>query len=228
MLHKADFVFLVDSTYSMSAGFDRVRESIKRFFASVRAGNSLDCRARVVGFRDVEADGDDWLIENEFVSDMWDFYQQIDELESRGGSGGAESQLDALYSLCQWGCVGRGEIADAKKWRYRNDAYRFVVLVTDSPFKAKTHLAAAPGLSWMDVANVVMQERLRLSIFAPQMDCYDDLSCLDKCEYMAIPWQAPVLSVAAFMSDKNNCYCAVLSQLNREDTSVCCDPLDYL
>lgn len=226
MQHKADLVFLVDSTYSMSAGFDRVRESIKRFWEE--AINSLDCRGRIVGFRDVEADGVNWLIENEFVSGMWDFYQQIDALEPKGGSGGAESQLDALYSVCQWGCVAKGEMADAKKWRYRSDANRFVVLVTDSPCKDKTHLAAAPGLSWMDVADMAMQERLRLSIFAPEMDCYDDLSMIDKCEYMAIPWQAPVLSVAAYMSDKD-CYRAILSQASWiKPTTACCDPSDYL
>ena len=43
-----------------------------------------------------------------------------------------------------------------------------------------------------------MQEKIRLSIYAPQMSCYDDLSQIDKCEYMPIEFDPDVPNDAVY------------------------------
>ena len=63
-----------------------------------------------------------------------------------------------------------------------------MIVFTDASYTPTTKLPEAPGLTWEDIANLAMQERLRISLFAPQMDCHDDLGQIDKCEYMGIPY----------------------------------------
>lgn len=69
----ADIVFLIDASGSMGNCIDRLRENIMMFFRKLTEsdidvrGSPLvgDWRAKVVGFRDVEVDGDKWLEDND-------------------------------------------------------------------------------------------------------------------------------------------------------------------
>src|SRR4029453_5793870 len=72
---------------------------------------------------------------------------------------------------------------DAGKWRYRSDAARVVVVFTDASFKETMSLPEAKGGSLQDVANVVMANRIILSLFAPNFEGYDRLSQIDKSEW---------------------------------------------
>ncbi len=194
-----DIVFLIDATGSMQPSIDDIKNNIKLFFKTLEQtdanGNGIvkDWRARVIGYRDPSADGDDWYISNPFVKDGASIEAQLDALTASGGGDEPEGLLDALYKIATWGNTEKAaQEVSPEKWRYRSDAARCVIVFTDASFCDKTALSEAPGLTWEDIANYAMQERLRISLFAPQMDCYDDLSQIDKCEYMAIPYDPSV------------------------------------
>ena len=82
-------------------------------------------------------------------------------------------------------------------------------MFSDASFVPTTKLAEAPGLNWQDIANFAQQEGLRISLFVPRMDCYDDLSQIDKAEYMAIPFDPSVsgdavMKLREFTANKAN------------------------
>lgn len=198
-----DIVFLIDATGSMQPSINDIKNNIKLFFRTLEQtdanGGAIvkDWRARVIGYRDPGADGAEWYISNPFVKDAASIEAQLDALQAKGGGDEPEGLLDALYKVATWGSTDKcAQEIDAEKWRYRSDAARCVIVFTDASFTATTTLPEAPGLTWEDVANYAMQERLRISLFAPQMDCYDNLSQIDKCEYMAIPFDPGVKSDA--------------------------------
>ena len=194
-----DIVFLIDATGSMQPSINDIKNNIKLFFRTLEQtdanGSALvkEWRARVIGYRDPSADGADWYVNNPFVKDAASVEAQLDALQARGGGDEPEGLLDALYKVATWGSTDKGaQELDAEKWRYRSEAARCVIVFTDASYCEQTAIAEAPGLNWEDVANFAMQERLRISLFAPKMDCHDNLSQIDKCEYMAIPFDPSV------------------------------------
>ncbi len=198
-----DIVFLIDATGSMQPSINDIKNNIKLFFKTLEQtdanGSAIvkDWRARVIGYRDPAADGSDWYVSNPFVKDAASIEVQLDALQAKGGGDEPEGLLDALYKVATWGNTDKAtQEINPEKWRYRSDAARCVIVFTDASFHDKTTLDEASGLTWEDVANFAMQERLRISLFAPQMDCYDDLSQIDKCEYMAIPFDPNVANDA--------------------------------
>ena len=193
-----DIVFLIDATGSMQPAIDDLKNNIKNFFSnlSVSSGNGpvvKDWRARVIGYRDVEADGAAWYIDNPFVRDVSEIERQLDGIVADGGGDEPESLLDALYKVAKFGSTPKAaQEEDPTKWRYRSDAARIVIVFSDASFHPATVIPEASGLDWQEIANLVMQEKLRLSIYAPQLDCYDNLSQIDKCEYMPIEWDPEI------------------------------------
>lgn len=194
-----DIVFLIDATGSMQPCIDDIKNNIKLFFRTLEQADAnggaivKDWRARVIGYRDPSVDGTDWYVSNPFVKDAAAIEGQLDALRASGGGDEPEGLLDALYKVATWGNTDKAaQEVDPGKWRYRSDAARCVIVFTDASFCERTVIPEAPDLTWEDVANSAMQERLRISLFAPQMDCYDNLSQIDKCEYMAIPFDPSV------------------------------------
>ena len=99
-----DIVFLMDATESMQKCIDKLKENIKMFIAAMlgtaeRPTVIRHWRAKVVGFRDYEADGKRWLEDNAFTSDVNDLCLQLDELKAEGGGDVPESLLDAIYKV---------------------------------------------------------------------------------------------------------------------------------
>ncbi|MBQ3343449.1 MAG: VWA domain-containing protein [Kiritimatiellae bacterium] len=194
-----DIVFLIDATGSMSPSINDIKNNIKHFFRTLEQkdanGNAIvkEWRTRVIGYRDFKSDGSEWYVSNPFVTDVSAVEAQIDALQAKGGGDEPESLLDALYKVATWGSTDKGaQDLDPEKWRYRSAAARCVIIFTDASFAEKTSIPEAPGLTWEDIANYAMQERLRISLYAPKMDCHDDLTQIDKCEYMAIPYDPSV------------------------------------
>ena len=95
---------------------------------------------------------------------------------------------------------------DAGKWRYRSEAARVVVVFTDASFKETMSVPEAKGGSLQDVANVVMANRIILSLFAPNFEGYDRLSQIDKSEWEAIsyPGLNPQEALVQFTTDSVN------------------------
>ena len=208
----ADILFLLDATGSMQPNIDAVKENIGAFLEtlSAPAGDNAapplkDWRASVWAYRDSTCDGDRWLERNPFVRDAGALRAQLGAIAAAGGGDEPESLLDALHAVAQLPATAKGGEEDAGSWRYRSEAARVVVVFTDASYHPT--FGDAGELNLCDVANAVTEARIRLSVFAPAMDCYDDLAQIDKCEYSPVaagPGESTVAALARFTGDRAN------------------------
>lgn len=204
----ADIVFLLDVTGSMQPCIDALKNNIAAFLGTLseRDGPApvRDWRARVVGYRDYNYDDAPPLEVFPFVRSASLLQKQLAALEARGGGDEEESLLDALYKVASCAASRSGE-EDAQLWRSRADAVRIVVVFTDAPYRQVMSLPEARGGTVQDVANLLMSERIVLSVFAPDMPCYDMLAQTDKSEYHPVPYDlgddyGPQKALALFTS----------------------------
>jgi hypothetical protein len=195
----ADIVFLIDISGSMAPCIDALRRNIEAFIDSLSRGDAnnaapvRDWRGKVVGYRDIEADqaaGLAWIVDNDFVRDAASLKAQLGTLQANGGGDEPESLLDALYKVASMESAPKGsQTEDSTKWRYRSDAARVVIVFTDASFKETMSIPEAKGGSLQDVANVVMANRIILSLFAPNFEGYDRLSQIDKSEWEVVEYE---------------------------------------
>ena len=212
----ADVVFLIDVSGSMAPIIDALRKHIETFVDSLSSGDAnagppvRDWRGKVVGYRDIESadsDGLNWLDDHPFVRDVIALKAQLASLRAEGGGDEPESLLDALYKVATMEASPKGsQSEDASKWRYRSDAARVVVVFTDASFKETMSLPEAKGGSLQDVANVVMANRIILSLFAPNFEGYDRLSQIDKSEWEVVEYEglSPQAALQKFTADAAN------------------------
>jgi hypothetical protein len=195
----ADVVFLIDVSGSMAPIIDALRRNIEAFAESLSSGGAnnaapvRDWRGKVVGYRDIEAassEGLEWIEDHPFVRDTAALKAQLASLQAQGGGDEPESLLDALYKVATTEATAKGsQTEDPNKWRYRSDAARVVVVFTDASFKETLSIPEAKGGSLQDVANVVMANRIILSLFAPNFEGYDRLSQIDKSEWEVVEYE---------------------------------------
>ncbi|HYQ15144.1 MAG TPA: vWA domain-containing protein [Polyangiaceae bacterium] len=212
----ADLVFVVDVTGSMAPCIDALRKNIEAFIDSLSHGDGnnvapvRDWRGKVVGYRDIEAsasDGVPWFVDNGFVRDAAALKAQLSALKAEGGGDEPESLLDTLYKVATMPASPKGsQTEDPSMWRYRSDAARVVIVFTDASFKETMSLPEAKGGSLQDVANVVMANRIILSLFAPNFEGYDRLSQIDKSEWEVVEYDgvSPQDALKRFTSDPVN------------------------
>jgi hypothetical protein len=212
----ADIVFMIDVSGSMKPCIDALRTNIEAFIDSLSKGEGnnaapvKDWRGKVVGYRDIEAaqsEGIPWIVDNPFVRDAAALKSQLAELRAEGGGDEPESLLDALFKTASMEASPKGsQLEDPAKWRYRSDAARVVVVFTDAPFKETMSLQEAKGGSLQDVANIVMANRIILSLFAPNFEGYDRLSQIDKSEWEVVEYEGltPQEALKKFTSDPVN------------------------
>jgi hypothetical protein len=212
----ADIVFMVDISGSMAPIIDALRRNIETFIDSLSHGDAnnaapvKDWRGKVVGYRDIEAAESEnlpWIIENPFVRDASALKEQLAALDAAGGGDEPESLLDALYKVATMEAVPKGsQTEDPGKWRYRSDAARVVVVFTDASFKETMSLPEAKGGSLQDVANMIMANRIILSLFAPNFEGYDRLSQIDKSEWEVVEYEglSPQEALQRFTADPVN------------------------
>lgn len=195
----ADVVFLIDVSGSMAPIIDALRKNIETFVDSLSSGDSnnaapvRDWRGKVVGYRDIEAaqtEGMEWFEDQPFVRDTVALKAQLAALRAQGGGDEPESLLDALYKVATMEASPKGaQSEEANRWRYRSDAARVVVVFTDASFKETMSIPEAKGGALQDVANVVMANRIILSLFAPNFEGYDRLSQIDKSEWEVVEYE---------------------------------------
>jgi hypothetical protein len=212
----ADVVFLIDVSGSMAPIIDALRKNIETFVDSLSMGDAnnaapvRDWRGKVVGYRDIEAaqsEGIEWLEDHPFVRDAGALKAQLASLRAMGGGDEPESLLDALYKVATMEATPKGAQAeDSNKWRYRSDAARVVVVFTVAKFKVTMSIPEAKGGALQDVANVVMANRIILSLFAPNFEGYDRLSQIDKSEWEVVEYEGlnPQQALQRFTSDPAN------------------------
>ena len=212
----ADVVFLIDVSGSMAPIIDALRKNIEAFVDSLSSGGAnnaapvRDWRGKVVGYRDIEAassEGLEWIEDHPFVRDTAALKAQLASLQANGGGDEPESLLDALYKVATMEAAPKGsQSEDPGKWRYRSDAARVVVVFTDASFKETISIPEAKGGSLQDVANVVMANRIILSLFAPNFEGYDRLSQIDKSEWEVVEYEGlnPQQALQKFTGDPAN------------------------
>ena len=212
----ADIVFLIDVSGSMAPVIDALRANIETFIDSLSRGDAnnapavKDWRGKVVGYRDIEsaeAEGLPWIEDNPFVRDAVALKAQLAALRANGGGDEPESLLDALYTIATMEASPKGaQGEEPTRWRYRSEAARVVVVFTDASFKETMSVPAAKGGSLQDVANVVMANRIILSLFAPNFEGYDRLSQIDKSEWEVVEYEglSPQQALQRFTSDQAN------------------------
>ncbi len=212
----ADIVFLIDVSGSMTPCIDALRRNIEIFIDSLSHGDPnnaapvRDWRGKVVGYRDIEAadsEGLPWIVDNPFVRDAGALKAQLAGLQAAGGGDEPESLLDALFTIASMEAMPKGtQDEDPGKWRYRSDAARVVIVFTDASFKETMSVPAAKGGSLQDVANIVMANRIILSLFAPNFEGYDRLSQIDKSEWEVVEYEglSPQEALQKFTSDPVN------------------------
>ncbi|MGK7871241.1 hypothetical protein [Falsiroseomonas sp. E2-1-a20] len=212
----ADIVFMIDVSGSMEPCISALRMNIEAFAESLSRGDAnnaapvKDWRAKVVGYRDLdsaEGEGIPWIVDNPFVRDVTALKAQLAGLHAMGGGDEPESLLDALFKVATMEAMPKGsQSVDHGKWRYRSDAARVVIVFTDASFKETMGIPEAKGGSLQDVANVVMANRIILSLFAPNFEGYDRLSQIDKSEWEVVEYDglSPQAALQRFTSDPVN------------------------
>ncbi|MEJ7759290.1 MAG: vWA domain-containing protein [Gemmatimonadaceae bacterium] len=212
----ADVVFLIDVSGSMAPIIDALRKNIEAFVDSLSSGDAnnaapvRDWRGKVVGYRDIEAasgEGLEWMEDHPFVRDAVALKAQLSKLQAQGGGDEPESLLDAIYKVSTMEASPKGaQSEEANKWRYRSEAARVVVVFTDASFKETMSIPEAKGGALQDVANVVMANRIILSLFAPNFEGYDRLSQIDKSEWEVVEYEGlnPQEALQKFTADPAN------------------------
>ncbi len=212
----ADIVFVIDITGSMTPIIDALRKNIETFIDSLSRGDAnnaapvKDWRGKIVGYRDIEhaeTEGLPWIEDNPFVRDAVALKAQLAGLRAAGGGDEPESLLDVLYKVATMEASTKGaQGEDPNKWRYRSEAARVVIVFTDASFKETMSIPEAKGGSLQDVANVVMANRIILSLFAPNFEGYDRLSQIDKSEWEVVEYEglSPQEALQKFTADPVN------------------------
>ena len=71
---------------------------------------------------------------------------------------------------------------DPGMWRDRNDAARAVIVFTDAPYKPTMRTPGCAGGTFNDVRNICVQDRILLSVVAPQdlpgCECFEYLDAI--------------------------------------------------
>ena len=198
-----DLVFLVDVSGSMSPCIDGLKKSIDDFFLYLtdETKNKLairDWRAKVVGFRDVSADGDKWIENNPFVTTAEEIHDQLQGLRARGGGDEPESLLDAILSVADMEETDVQEDPDPGKWRHRHAAARAVCVFSDATYHPAAKLEKYAGCTYVDVARKVAEKRVILELVTPVApfdasvkqeefeEAYAHLAEADKAEYLPL------------------------------------------
>ena len=119
---KADIVFVVDTTGSMSGAIHNVQSNINTFAEKMSNEYNIDINYSIIEYRDIEEDGADSTIVHSNLSSRWftnanTFKLEVASLNVDGGGDDPETPIDAL------------ELARTSNWR--NGSSKFVVLVTD-------------------------------------------------------------------------------------------------
>ena len=88
--------------------------------------------------------------------------------------------LDALHKVIAGG--RRSSVTEESQNQWSSHATRHIILITDRPCKESMTYTEGVGGNVDDVSNELMEERIQLTIYAPEFECYEHLSETDKCE----------------------------------------------
>ena len=174
----ADVVFLLDITDSMDYCIDAVKDNIEIFVKELQSKN-IDWRARIIGFRNYDYDGENnWWDgdDSPFTSDVNELKKQLAAKKASGGDPNdfRESVLDALHKVANFNISSKLP-PDPFAWRPTGHAAKCVLLFTDYAFQ--DYVSYVEGNQTKDdVVEVLNENRIRVCIIAPEFPCYAELA----------------------------------------------------
>jgi hypothetical protein len=179
-----DIVFLLDASGSMKECIQAVTQNIATFVDTLAKPDAnggviiTNWRIRIIGYRDRDSDGAQWLVDNPFTADIAEVKAQLGALEAKGGGDEPESLFDAMYMLTQWGTVEKGAEVLPNCWRHRHDATRIVVAFTDASCKSSFRSDDGSIGTVDDLIQAYYANKLKVVLFAPEAPCYTELSMM--------------------------------------------------
>lgn len=144
---KADVVFVIDTTISMSDRIRNVKDNIEEFVAELEE-NKVDIRLGLIEYKDIYADGVDSTKSYDWYTSVSAFKNQLSSLFVSGGGDGPESVVDALHC--------------ARTMQYRTGVKKYIILVTDAEYKNGT--ADDPEATMQDEIARLVEEEIVTSV----------------------------------------------------------------
>lgn len=193
-----DLVLIVDITGSMQHCIDELRVNLEDFvkwMTEPGPNNNApvtDWRIKVIGYRDVFADSRP-LEDYPFTNDLRQVKANLQALKAEGGDDEPESLLDALYYVANIGETERDEAPRPDRWRKRHTAKRAVVIFTDATYHNKMKNGGDLG----DVMHACMANGLYVAVFAPDAECYDEMTQMSGLDLESYPYDRTDLHGAA-------------------------------
>ena len=182
----ADIVILVDATGSMRPCIDSIKYSLNAFIREMTTGGQspiANWRGRVIGYRDHITDGDQWIVNNPFVSnDPEALLAQVTSIKTKlGGGDGPESLLEALDMILSCRVAERGRDGNPNEWRAAGDAKRIVLLFTDAGYHESNQVQSPNTPSQIDaVVTRLNHMKIELVYVAPDTEQYDNFESADR------------------------------------------------
>lgn len=143
--HRADIVFLVDTTGSMSRSIAELKEKCVAFSERL-ANQAFQHRFALIGFGDARQG--DWLDKHGFTADVAELRKAVEGIQRFDGGDLPESSLDALE--------------EALSLPFDAEAIRLFYLVTDAP----PHDPAQSGATAARIAQRLHDHRVVLHVFS--------------------------------------------------------------
>ncbi len=184
---KMDIVICLDATGSMESCIEQLKNNLSTFIGNltIRSGSQQivpDWRARLIYFRDLDADADA-LVSFDFVNTENELRQQIDQVRAEGGGDEPESILDAIYTA----------IAKSK---WREGVLHAVIAFTDAPPKERLHEKTVEAGEDKSVGNIINKftadKYSRLWVFCPKNQVYSELEAIPRSNITYVDSQGDV------------------------------------
>lgn len=157
---KADIVFVIDTTGSMSSAIAGVKNNINIFADKLVNEYNVDANFSLIEFRDITVDGVNSTKLHKNMTSNWftnvnSFKSNVNTLTVNGGGDTPETPIDGL------------EMARRLDWR--GDATKFIVLVTDAGFKTNNSY----GISNMnEMVSLLVNDGIIVSVIASSKSNY--------------------------------------------------------
>ncbi|PKM57301.1 MAG: hypothetical protein CVU98_06795 [Firmicutes bacterium HGW-Firmicutes-3] len=150
---KADIVFVIDSTGSMSSYISNVKNNIAQF-AQYLSNKGITLRIGVIDYKDITYDGLDSTIIHKVNHSPWmnevDFIETLTKIKAAGGGDLPETPIDAL-----------GYLADGTSMLWSSDAHKFAVVLTDASYKVNNRHGYT---SLSDIAKELSNQKINTSV----------------------------------------------------------------
>lgn len=161
---KADVVFVIDTTGSMSGAISGVKNNVVKFAEALVEDYNVDANFALVEFRDITVDGKDSTKLHKSISSNWftnveSYKTEVNKLTVGGGGDAPETPIDGLET--------------ARNLDWRNGAMKFVILVTDAGYKNDNNF----GITDMDeMVELLANDGIITSVIAASSSAYNNMT----------------------------------------------------